>query len=107
MAPTDKQGNPRKHDIFTNVDLMMGQRRRRWPIIKPALAECLLFTGYAHLYSIQKICSGNPTFCGADVIDMTLGVIVSTFANKYPHVRQCKALDDWSIIKVILMLHPR
>ena len=26
-----------KHDPLTNVGLMLGQRRKRWPISKPAL----------------------------------------------------------------------
>ena len=29
----------------TNVGLMLGQRPRRWPNIKPAFVQCLVFTG--------------------------------------------------------------
>ena len=29
-----------KHETFTNVGLMLVQRRRRWPSIKPALDRC-------------------------------------------------------------------
>ena len=28
--------------LFSNVDLMFGQRRRRWPNIKTAFGECLV-----------------------------------------------------------------
>ena len=28
---------------WANVGLMLGQRRRRWPNIKPALAQCIVF----------------------------------------------------------------
>ena len=36
---------PGKHDIFPHAGLMLGQRRRRWPNINTALAECIVFAG--------------------------------------------------------------
>ena len=38
-------GHPANTRHSANADLMLGQRRRRWPNIKSALAECLVIAG--------------------------------------------------------------
>ena len=36
---------PRKHEPLPNIGLMLAHRLRRWPLIKPKLAECVVSTG--------------------------------------------------------------
>ena len=42
----------RKHEKWNHAGLMLIQRRRRWTSIKPALGQCLVFTGmwYSNTY---------------------------------------------------------
>ena len=37
-----------------NAGLMLGQCRRRWPNIKPALDECLMFAGF-HSFEVRML----------------------------------------------------
>ena len=37
-----------------NIVLMMGQRRRRWPIIKPILSICFVFAGWVKPSSVHS-----------------------------------------------------
>ena len=49
---------PSKHDTLTNAGLMLVQRLRRWPNIKPALVKRVVFSG-TELYrprGIQLVC---------------------------------------------------
>ena len=39
-----------QHGTSTNAGLMLGQRRRRWPNINPALVECTMSAGYGSLH---------------------------------------------------------
>ena len=37
---------PKKHEVWTNVELMLGQSRRRWANIKSTLVQRPVFAGY-------------------------------------------------------------
>ena len=45
---------------------MLGQRRRRWPSIKPTLVQCLLFAGYARSSSLP-VTGSSSTQLDTDV----------------------------------------
>ena len=45
-SPSSSSTYPANTRHRPNVDLMLGQRRRRWPNIKPTLGRCLVFAGY-------------------------------------------------------------
>ena len=43
--PYHRRTFPANTKHWSNVDLMLAQRLRRWPNINPTLDECILFTG--------------------------------------------------------------
>ena len=45
MSGRDSPANTRR---WTNVGLMLGQRRRRWANINTTLVQCLVFAGISH-----------------------------------------------------------
>ena len=63
---------------LNNVDLTLGQRRRRWANGKPALFQCVVFAGIIHI--IQIYCNFHLTH----TINFNKNLILQT--NKCMHI---------------------
>ena len=47
---------PKKHNIWSNVGLLLGHRLRRWPNTKPTLVQNIVFAGcclFGNTYNVQ------------------------------------------------------
>ena len=66
---------PSKHETLPNAGLMLGQRRRRWANINPALGQRLVLAGFVHCWFVQ--CYSQQTwdvwptlvYCWANLVD--------------------------------------
>ena len=71
----------RKQIYLANARLKLGQRRRRWPNIDPALAEYIAFAGGFHINCYINICyininsSGINTYNTESVSLVSCGII--------------------------------
>ena len=51
-----QNNSPANWRHWFNVDLMLGQRRIRWPSLKPTLVQCILFAGKRIVTTLVQCC---------------------------------------------------
>ena len=69
----------------TNVGLMLGQRRRRWPNINPTLVECTVFAGIEIFVEYVMVTKPSCAFINSNFIWTRVDCIMFCLYSYFPY----------------------